>query len=81
MSKSDSQELNEILKNAPDTPSYDGDGDGDGDGDSNPCFSNDIAVCGEPVASFDCGLGGYCQWSTSDGKRYIPSRRNCSLRS
>jgi len=69
MSKSDSQELNEILKNAPDKPS-----DWD-DGDSNPCFGSEVAVCGEPVASFDRGLGGYCQWSTSDGKRYIPSSK------
>lgn len=68
MSKADSQELDEILKNAPDSHSDHG----------KACSSIDDC-CGEAPAianpySRD-GMGGYCQWSTSDNKRFIPSSK------
>lgn len=61
MSKSDNQELNEILKNSP-TPSS-------CDGKDEPHFQ--IACTDSP--NTDVNIGGFSQWSTSDGKRYVPS--------
>ena len=66
MSKSDIQELNDILKNPV------------------PVFNNSepvsvihrVAHFGSPEEAQPTGeLGGYCQWTTSDGKRYIPSSK------
>lgn len=68
MSKTDSQELNEILKNAPEP------------GVNYPQDVEDCCTSSEPCPTVVSGyrgetMGGYCQWSTSDGKRFIPSSK------
>ena len=71
MSKKDSQELNDLLKNSPNREYDDCD-----DSDDGCCSPIGSAVCAESVTKFATNeSGGYCQWSTSDGKRFFPSSK------
>lgn len=70
MSKTDSQELNEILKNADESSR-----------NMHDCDDGPIAVCRgdespcEVGSPYKDGMTGYCQWSTSDNKRFVPTSK------
>lgn len=71
MSKSDIQELNSILKDLSVPISR---------VPSQPCFGSPVIhqldlSGGEECQERQDFSGGYCQWSTSDGKRFIPSSK------
>lgn len=69
MSKADSHELNEILKKSP--PVRNGGSDGYDDEPVNVRSPRDNNDESSPTLV----QGGYCQWSTSDGKRFVPSSK------